>query len=82
MRNSQLRLLDQLMQGPKTTRQIVEHGPVSRASLPLLTLDQVHAAMRRMEDNEWVRRVGARPAKWELTENGREAIEAAISVTV
>lgn len=71
--DGQLRILRALDDGPLTTRSLVE-ATWTRRGVNTATRDSVHSSMRRLENRELVRRVGGRPAKWELTGSGRRAI--------
>lgn len=71
--DGQMRILKALDGGPLTTRSLVE-ATWTRLGVNTATRDSIHSAMRRLEDRELVRRIGGRPAKWELTGTGRKAI--------
>lgn len=41
--------------------------------------DRVRSSLRRMEDRDLVRRISDRPSLWQVTGNGRAALEAALA---
>jgi DNA-binding HxlR family transcriptional regulator len=63
----QRQALNALRDGPLKTGEIA-------VKIPYETWDSVHGRMRRLEDREFVRRIGY-PMRWELTAAGREAID-------
>lgn len=64
--SNQMDVLESLKNMPKTTWQVTW-------SIIGLTVDAAHGRLRRLEDAEYVRRIG-KPAKWELTAKGRKAL--------
>lgn len=70
----QTRLLMLLESGPATSRGLANASGVSRAGWPLVSYDETHSAMRRLEDRELVRRVEDNPIQWQLTAKGRKAL--------
>ena len=79
--DQQLTFLKILDDRPLTSSEIADSMGVSRAGWPLKSYDQVHGAMRRLEDRELVRRAyfvrndNDSRIFWELTKEGREALD-------
>jgi len=67
-------LLERLEAHPRTTRKLVDLGPVSRGGWLKWRADAIGHAMRRLEDRELVRRAESNPIVWELTKSGRSSM--------
>ena len=70
MTTGQRQVLAALTDGPKTTRTIAEEQGIDSA-----LNDSVRGRLRRLEDHGLVRRLGATPYDWELTQAGRSALQ-------
>jgi hypothetical protein len=62
----------------KTILRSIQSYPATVRAISLLvvmTTDQVQSSIRRMEDNNWVRRLDSNPpTRWELTRQGRDLL--------
>lgn len=68
-------VLTELDAGPKSSDAIAVAINARRENA-WFGYDKAHSSLRRLEDRGFVRRIGERPIRWELTHEGRSAVAA------